>query len=105
MLMISSFILWIGCLLVYISSPQQKLLPTPISKVVSYPIFLVLVLTSWFALSQEYSGVIAAIVALSLIMVMWPTSVFIVGQIKPRAIPYIVSGTVFFSLLSVMGGV
>jgi len=87
-----------------VSSPQQKLLHTRVTKIVSYPIFFITVLTSWFALSQEYSGPIAAIVALSLIMVMWPTSVFTAGQIKPRFIPYMVSGAIFFSLLSMMGG-
>lgn len=104
MLMISSFTLWLGCLLVYVSSPQQKLLQVPFTKVVTYPIFFISIVVSWFALTQEYSGVIAAIVVSVLIMVMWLISVFTAGQIKPRFIPYMASGAIFFSLLSEMGG-
>jgi hypothetical protein len=103
MLVVSGFILWIGCLLVYVASPHQKLLERSLSKVVSYPVFITLIIISWLGFSQEHTPVIAGLVVLVLMMVMWPVIVFMVSHIKSQFMPYLVGGGLFFSLLSLLG--
>jgi|GEM_PF-5690079 len=115
MLAISSFTLWIGCLLVYVSSPNQKLLKSPLFskilvskplfKIILYSLFSVLATISWWGMAQVYTYFIAALVVLSLIMVMWTCTVFILGHIKTSFISYFISGGIFFSILALLGGI
>jgi hypothetical protein len=100
----SSSILWIGSLLIYLSSPNQKIITESLSKKITYPIFLVSVIMSVILLLTEYSAIIASLVVLTQVMVMWPSTVFILGHINPRLTTYIISGVLFFSSLSLLGG-
>lgn len=103
-MLISSVALWTACLLIYISSPNQKLIQKPLIKKVSYPFFIIFVAFSWFVSSQTYHAAIAALIVLIQIMVMWTSTVFIVGHLKPRLTSYLLGGSAFFSLLSTLGG-
>jgi len=104
-MLISSAVLWIGCLFVYISSPNQKILKKPLPKKITYPIFIIGVVMSVFLLLPEYSLIISSLVVLIQIMVMWTSTVFILGHIKPGFISYLIGGALFFSLLSLLGGI
>ena len=104
-MLISSTALWIGCLFIYLSSPNQKILQQYLPKKMTYWLFSFCVVLSWFFLLPEYSGVIAGLVILAQIMVMWPSTVFILSHTKPTVPVYVISGAVFFSLLSLLGGI
>ena len=104
-MLISSAVLWIGCLLVYLSSPNQKLLNQSLAKKITYWLFGLCIIVSWFFLLPEYSGVIAGLVMLTQAMVMWPSTVFILSHTKPTLPIYVAGGTLFFASLSLLGGI
>lgn len=104
-MLISSAVLWIGCLLVYLSSPNQKLLNQYLPQKITYWLFGLCIIVSWVLLLPEYSGVIAGLVMLAQVMIMWPCTVFILSHTKPSLPLYVIGGTVFFSSLSLLGGI
>lgn len=104
-MLISSSILWVGTLLVYVSSPNQKIIKKSCLKKLTYPIFALNIFLSVILLSQQYSSVIASLIVLAQVMVMWGSTVFILGHIKPDFILYMVSGCAVFSFISFLGAV
>lgn len=102
---ISSSVLWVGCLFVYISSPNQKIIKESPPKKFTYPVFFISVVMSVILLLSEYSALIASIVVLTQIMIMWSCTVFILGHVKLSLTTYIISGGVFFSSISLLGGI
>jgi len=102
---ISGVLVWLGCLLVYMTSKNQKLMDKPLRVKFSYPISFIALLNSWVGFSQEYSNTIAAIVVLSLVMVMWSTIVLFLGHIKTTFIPFFAGGSVVTALMIQLGGV
>lgn len=101
----SSILLWIGCVFVYLASPHQKLITKPYPQKISYSVFIVLVICSWVGFSQVYSMLISALFVLTLIMVMWGITVFLLGHIKIKLISYLIGGSVISLLLTQLGGV
>lgn len=102
-MLVSSAVLWIGCLLVYLSSPNQKLLTRSLRKKLTYLFSLGCFCVSWYVLLPSYSGVIAFIIIVIQAMVMWPSTVFILSHTKPSLVLYLLSGGAFFSSISFLG--
>lgn len=102
---VSSVLLWIGCVFVYLASPHQKLIEKSFTRKVSYSAFIALVIGSWIGFSQVYSLLTSALLVLALIMVMWAITILVLGHIKIKLIPYLVGGSVVSLLLAQLGGV
>lgn len=101
---ISGALVWIGCVLIYISSKNQKLVEKPLVASVTYPLAAVAMITSWVGFSQHYTGVIAALVVLGLVMVIWCVTVLLLGHVKARFVPYLAYGGVITAVVTQFGG-
>jgi len=96
--------LWLGCLVAFLGSEQQQLLTARLSKKHSLPIFSALVLASWLLFGSVYSGIIAALLILALVMVMWLVIVFVHGHLSITLLPFALYGSVISASLVQLGG-
>ncbi|MCJ8320610.1 MAG: hypothetical protein MJK12_13310 [Colwellia sp.] len=103
-MLLAIIILWLACLSAFLGSEQQQLLTTRLSKKLSLTIFIVLVLASWLLFCGVYSGVIAALLVLSLVMVMWLTIIFVLGHLSIKLIPFALVGSLISAALVQLGG-
>ncbi len=103
-MLLAIIFLWLGCLSAFLGSEQQQLLTTKISKKLSLTVFSVLVLASWLLFTAVYSGVIAALLILSLVMVMWLVIVFVLGHLSIKLLPFALYGSLISASLVQLGG-
>lgn len=102
--MLATFLLWLGCVLVFIASPHQKLTNRRPNKGISWGAFIVLTTISWLLFCAIYSVVIAAIVVLTLIMAMWAAMVLVHGHVKTKLIPFFICGSIVSITIVQLGG-
>lgn len=91
--MLATFVLWLGCMLVFLASPHQKLTQKRPLKGISWGAFIFLTIISWLMFCAIYSMVIAAIVVLALVMTMWTAIVLVHGHVKTRLMPFFIIGS------------
>jgi len=101
---ISVLLLWTGCLAVFLSSPNQKLLIKRPQKNITWPIFTVLSIFSWYLLLNLYPAVTAGLVVLSLVMAFWTIIVIAHGHLKIKVLPFACIGAVVSFGLAQLGG-
>jgi len=102
--MVATFLLWLGCLMVFLASPHQKLTTRRPSRGYSWWVFVILTTSSWFLFCAIYSMVIAAIVVLTLVMTMWTAIVLVHGHVKTKLLPFAVGGSVISVVIVQLGG-
>jgi len=100
---VSSVVLWCGCLLVYLCSPNQKIIKNSLQRKHAYPLALCAVVVSWLGFIQQYSGIIAALMVLTLMMVMWNVMVLLLGHIKTNLLSFIIGGSVVSAFITLLG--
>ncbi|PAJ72932.1 hypothetical protein CJF42_18465 [Pseudoalteromonas sp. NBT06-2] len=101
---ISVLFLWIGCLAVFLSSPNQKLLIKRPSKNITWAIFTVFCVFSWYLLLNLYPAVTSGLVVLSLVMAFWTIIIIAHGHLKIKFLPFACIGAVFSLALAQLGG-
>ncbi|SFC60947.1 hypothetical protein [Pseudoalteromonas denitrificans] len=102
---IYSALLWVGSLLVFISSPNQKLIEKRVSKKIAWPVCIILMLSSWYFLSEQYAAISAALVVLTAVMAFWTLIVLAHGHLKMTLYPFALSGLLISITLAQLGGV
>ena len=102
--MVATSLLWLGCLLVFMASPHQKLCSKQVNKKFSWFVFTLLTSLSWLLFCAIYSMVIAAIVVLALIMAMWTAMILLHGHLKTKLLPFALVGGAIAILLVQLGG-
>ena len=101
---ISVLLLWTGCLAVFLSSPNQTLIIQRPSKKITWSIFSVSCLASWYLLFASYPAITAALVVLSIVMAFWTIIVIAHGHLKIQLLPFVSLGAVFSIGLAQLGG-
>lgn len=101
---VAIILLWLGCLMAFLGSDQQKLLTTTPSKKITLTAFSVLLIISWLLFCGFYSGITAALLILSLVMVMWLTIIFVQGHFSIKLLPFALYGSVVSAALVQLGG-
>lgn len=96
--------LWLGCLIAFLGSEQQKLITTNLNKSLSLSAFAVFVFTSWLLFSDAHSGVITALLIMSFMMVMWLIIIFVQGHLSIKLLPFTFIGCVISASLVQLGG-
>ncbi len=95
-------LLWSACLLVYLSSSQQKLLLKRPGKVIVWLVFTIFIQLSWNLFRAHYSNVSAGLFVLSTIITMWVLMVLVHGHSKLGLFSFALGGgcvCLFFTLL------
>jgi len=103
-MLLAIIILWLGCLSAFLGSGQQQLLATKLSKKYSLTVFTALLAASWLLFGTVYSGITAALLVLSLVMVMWLTIIFVHGHLSIRLLPFTLYGCLISAVLVQLGG-
>jgi len=98
-------VLWFGCLLTFTASPHQKFIAIPLNRRGAWSVFSLLVVVSWWLMSLSYSGVVSALIVLSLMMAMWQIIVFCHAHWFKKIVPLSCYGGLFFIGLTLLGGV
>lgn len=101
---IAIILVWLGSLIAFLGSKQQKLLATTLSKKLTLPIFSICLVSSWLLLCEVYTGVIAGLFILTVVMVMWILIVFVQGHSSIRLLPFTALGAVTSVALIQLGG-
>ena len=101
---VAIILLWLGCLIAFLGSEQQKLLTTTPSKKITLPAFSASLIISWLLFCNYYSGISAALLILLLVMVMWLGIIFVQGHLKIKLLPFALYGSVISTALVQLGG-
>ncbi len=100
---IAVILLWLASLAVFLSSKQQKLLDKPLSKLVGWGMFSVLLFFGWLFLLGEYSPLAAIFLALTYVMAAWITTVFVLGHYSIRLWQFGTGGAVVSLVIFYLG--
>ena len=103
-MLLAVLLIWLGCLVVFLASSRQKLLKKPLNRKLSWIAFAASLTLGSVLFSAEYGGVIAAIVVLTLVMVIWPLMVFSHGHLKMKLLPFSCGGAALAVALVQLGG-
>ena len=71
MIFLGTFLIWIGCLVSYLSSSKQKLNEKIMGKLPSWSTFIACLLLAIYSFSYHYGVVVAVLMTLLLVMAMW----------------------------------
>jgi hypothetical protein len=101
---VAIIILWLGCLVAFLGSDQQKLLTTHLNKKISWTICTAFIVISWLLFSNVYSSVTAALLILSFVMVMWLVIIFVQGHFSIKLLPFTLYGSAISAAFVQLGG-
>lgn len=95
--------IWTGCLLPYLASSRQQLIPKKLPKLAAWLAFTVLqVIASW-GLSYFYQPMAACLIVLMLVMCMWIVITIISSHLSSRLLLVCSIAVVFFSMITLTG--
>lgn len=97
-------ILWLPCLLVFLSSSHQQFLSQSLSGKLTWPIFVLSLPGCWWLNLPQYGPVASGIMVLFSVMLIWITIVLCHGHLKVRLLPFtLAGGLTCVGLISVIG--
>lgn len=96
-------LLWIACLLSYLSSNKQKLTHISITKTSAWLLFSVCLLLATYCFTYRYGLVVAVLNSVLLVMVMWLLLVIFASHIHHKLTLTGVLGMSFFSSVMLLG--
>jgi hypothetical protein len=97
MIFIGIYLLWIGCLLSYLSSNKQKLNKKHIKKLPAWSLFTVCLLLATYCFTYRYDLVVSMLNTVLLVMTMWLLLVIFSSHINRRLV---LVGTLGMSLFT-----
>jgi Zn-dependent protease with chaperone function len=101
---IACLLVWLGCLLPYLASPKQVLTHYRPSKLQAWFGFVILLAISFFILGSVYSGIIAAIIMLVLVMCSWIITTLLAGHFSRQLIRVSLISAGLLSFITLVGG-
>ncbi len=101
---VAVFGIWLACVVVFLSSKQQTLLTTRVSKKFSWIFFSVLIVVSTHLFALQHTLIVSCLLTLANIMVIWIVLVFSQGYFAPNYRQYFVGGIAFAFLTNWLGG-
>lgn len=96
-------LIWAGCLLPYLASTRQQLLPVQVPKAVAWAGFCILQLLAVFGFSYFYDAIAASLIVLMFVMCMWVGLTIVAAHLSRRLVLVCTIAIVFFSLITLTG--
>jgi len=88
-------LIYIGCLVVFLSSKQQQVKIKRLSKKLSWSIFFVAMIAGITIFSQKQLVVVACLLTLTNVMAIWIFLVFSQRYFRPTFLKYVIAGILF----------
>ena len=103
-MLVSVLILWLGCLITFLASPQQKFIAKRLSKKFAWPAFIGLYVAASIIASSSYPAISAWILTFTIVSLMWVSIVFSHGHLKSGLFSFALSGGAVSMLIMTIGG-
>ena len=96
-------VIWLGCLLPYLSSARQQLINTSIPRLPAWIAFIILQSLAAYGLSYFYTPLVTGLIILMLVMCMWIGFVLIAAHLSKRLLLVCTLTAGFFCLIFLTG--
>ena len=97
-------LVWLACLLPYLSAKSQRLLNTPLaSKALVWFCFSLFIVLAVFVVPHGYSALVASLIVLMLCMCLWIGLVFLSSHLSMKVVSVNALVLVLFSLVAITG--
>ncbi|AQS39011.1 hypothetical protein Sps_03896 [Shewanella psychrophila] len=97
-------VLWIGCLIAFLSSKHQSLLAKPLMKFFSISVFITCLMACTWLLMASYNPIASALMVLAFTMLIWLSLVLQLGHIKAKLVPFSCFNLIFWLAVVQLGG-